>query len=125
MQIAARSPVRAIAFISTAAIGLLAHGLVLELRYMWYLGPEDARIIRGVEVVVLVLLLFLWLKFPSRLAVAVVTTGGFAAPPLINGYIFVGWDLRFIPYLAIPVVLLVVATHIRRTVASHTVGGPA
>ena len=114
MPISKNSPVRAIAFISVAAIGLLAYGLVLEFRYMWYLRPEDIRIVRGVEFVVLALFLVLWLKFPSRLAAAVVATGGLAAPPLIHGEVFVGWDLPFVLFASIPAIVLVAATHIRR-----------
>src|SRR5580765_4832041 len=109
-----RSVVRAIAFITVAAIGLWAYRAVLELRYMWYLRPEDVQIIRGVEFVVLGLFLVLWLKVPSLLSAAVVATGGLAAPPLIHGEVFEGWDLSFVLFGSIPVILLTAATYIRR-----------
>ena len=97
-----------------AIISLLVYEFFLELRYIWFIRPDQALMIRVVAAIAIVVILGLWIRFPSPLAVAVVAAAGFAAPPLLDGETFVGWDIPFIIGAAIPVGMLVGVTYLRR-----------
>ena len=98
---------------------MLVYEFFLELRYIWFIRADQALVIRGIAVVSIVLILCLWFRFPSPLAVATVAAAGFAAPPLIDGKTFVGWDVAFVLGTLIPIGMLMLVTHLRRKWISH------
>lgn len=107
------------AFVVCALVALAVHWLVFEMRYMWYVTVEDANFMRSIYAACAAGILLLWAFFPSRIAVVLV--GIFAlffphlffsahARPLLGRSI----DLPDLGIALIAIVLLFLATHLRR-----------
>ncbi len=115
-------------FFVIAAIALVVHYFMFEMRYMWYVMPEDAQLMRIVYGACVAVIILLWAVFPSRFAVAIL---GFFA--LFFPHIFFAaderpllgrdFDLPSIGIALIGVALLVLATHFRPKGSSSRLPG--
>jgi len=100
-----------------AALGLYA--VMFEFRYLWYVEAAQATLMRTIFAGSVALIVLLWAVFPSRIAVAVVAITGLFFPHAIfdaGARPLLGRAIDF-PALAVslvPVLLLVLATHLRR-----------
>lgn len=114
-----RDGAKLVAFILVAIFALAVNVFIFEMRYMWYLQPEDANFLRAVYLVCVVLIIAGWLFFPSKIAIAIVGLFALGFPhlfyaaterPLLGREI----DIPTIGIALISVALLVAATHLRR-----------
>lgn len=100
-----------------AALGL--YYLMFEFRYLWYVEVEQAALMRSIFAASIALIALLWAAYPSRIAVAMIAIVGLFFPhvlfdadarPLLGRTV----DFAMIAMSAVPVLLLVVATQLRR-----------
>jgi uncharacterized membrane protein len=105
---------RTAGFVVAAVISALLYEVFFELRYVWFIRAEQALMVRAIAAATIVVILGLWLTFSSPLTVAAVAVAGFAAPALIDGKTFGGWDIGSVLRAAIPVGLLVGVTYLRK-----------
>ena len=107
------------AFIICATIALAVHYFLFEMRYMWYVTANVASFMRTIYAVCILTILLLWAIFPSRIAVALVGLFGLFFPhlffvtdarPLLGRTI----DVAGLGVASVPLVLLILATHLCR-----------
>lgn len=105
-------------FLATALLALVSHYFTFEMSYMWYARVEDARLMRGIYAVLVVVVALLWVFYPSRIAVGLLGVLGLyfpyfvfapSAAPLVGREI----GLAGVGVTMISVALLVAATHFR------------
>jgi len=101
-------------FLASAVVAVATYWFVFELRYAWFLHPDQARFLGIVLLVVAAGLVALWLWYPSRLLTAIVSAVGVALPPLAMGNVFPPLDRDFAPFAIGAIALCVLATHFRR-----------
>ncbi len=102
--------------VATFALGLfslVALWVVFELRYVWYVQPDQLMVLRLGFTAVAGSIVALWLLYPSRVAVALLGFSGLAFPPLFDSR-FVGITPGFLLWVALIVGFLVGATQLRR-----------
>lgn len=83
---------------------------------MWYFsGPEIVSIGLGAVASMLAIsIVGLWVFFPSRIVVAIVSLLGLLLPPLYSVRLFARIDFPFLAFSLLSVGLLVSATQLRR-----------
>lgn len=108
--------VKKASFLVLASLALWAYLLVFELRYHWYLSPHYSMLIRGTALMTVATIVILWAFFPSRGLVMLASVSGMLLPPIYDKNIFVKMDARFAVVVAFIVVLLFIATHLRRSI---------
>jgi len=101
------------AFFSLALIAILVHWTTFEIRYIWYPGPTEYVFLRGGYAMCLIVILFLWAFFPSRLLVLSVAVITFLFPPLLRRDAFVPIDWSFAIFTQLSILLLVGVTELR------------
>lgn len=112
-------------FLLLATVAIAVHYLMFELRYVWYLNVDDSRFVHtGYNICVFTIIL-LWVFFPSRILVAMMSFATFLFPPLLRGDRFPSLlagevpgmkDWRFIGVVLFSILLLVGATELRRRI---------
>jgi hypothetical protein len=112
--------IRIVLFFVSAALALGVHLFLFEMRYMWYVEPDDYRLLRGVYIACAGTVIALWAMFPSRILVALVALIALFFPhlyydsgsrPLLGREI----DLLMISVALFSAMLLVGVTQIRRS----------
>lgn len=111
-------------FFVIAILGLVLHFFIFEMRYMWYVGQEDFRILRGGYIASVVAISVLWVFYPSRVLVAVVGLLALFFPhlyfaPDARPLLGRGIDLSSIIFALLGVALLVAATELRRRIKAQ------
>lgn len=108
-----------LAFILVALVALAVHVFLFEMRYMWYVQPDEFRVLRGVYIACVAVIVALWLLLPSRVFVGLIGFFALAFPhmyfaqgarPLLGRAI----DIPSIGFALLSVALLVGATELRR-----------
>jgi hypothetical protein len=107
------------AFIALALVALAVHFFLYEMRYMWHLQPDDYLLLRVVYAGCLVAIVALWLFFPSRTLVGLISFFALFFPHLLyasNTGPLMGReiDIPGIGVALVSVALFVAATELRR-----------
>ena len=105
-----------LAFLGIAIVSLTVHFLIFELRYMWYLNADNASFLRIGYAVSLIVIIGLWLMFPSRFLVATTAIVSFIFPPVLRGDVFVSPNWKFMAFVLISICLLMGTTELRRRI---------
>ncbi|HEL5339979.1 TPA: hypothetical protein UOJ00_002976 [Stenotrophomonas maltophilia] len=105
-------------FLVGALLALVVHYFMFEMRYLWYVQVEQARLMRGIYAGVVAAILVLWALFPSRIAVGAVGLSGLYFPHLIfasDARPLLGREITLsgVAVTLVSVGLLVLATHFR------------
>jgi hypothetical protein len=102
--------------VATFALGLFslaALWIVFELRYVWYVQPDQLMVLRLGFTAVAGSIVALWVLYPSRVAVGLLGFSCLAFPPLFDSR-FVGITPGFLLWVALILSLLLGATQLRR-----------
>lgn len=111
---ALNTKIRALTFLAVAVTSLAVHFLTFELRYMWYLDASNASFLRIGYAASLVVIIALWIMFPSSLIVAATAVVSFIFPPVLRGDVFISIDWGLLGFILISLSLLIAATELRR-----------
>ena len=99
--------------LALALVGAGLHFLMFELRYRWYVDPELSTFLSIGYVAFLVALSVVWMLYPSRIATAFVAIAGIIFPKILRSDEFVTPNVAFAIFAAVPVILLIAASHLR------------
>lgn len=105
--------VRTIAFIAMF-LGMCTTFLVFMLRYGWYTTPQNAIVLDIGYAVFLAICGIAWFFFPSKVLVLTACLALFFYPSIYDAHDFVGIDWKFLPFIAICILLVVIAIELRR-----------
>ncbi|HDS1654869.1 TPA: hypothetical protein QEL76_002825 [Stenotrophomonas maltophilia] len=105
-------------FIITAVLALVVHYLMFGLAYLWYVKAEEARLMFAIYAAVAVLIVLLWVFFPSRIAVGIAGVFGLYFPHLIfpsDARPLLGREITLsgVGVTLVSILLLMLATHLR------------
>lgn len=107
------SAMKVILVLICSVISLLLFWVLFELRYMWFVEVEQARVLRFGIALFALLIVILWIIYPSRAMVAALGTLGLLFPPIINEQ-YVWPNLGFVPWMLVVIGFLVATTQLRR-----------
>jgi hypothetical protein len=108
-------------FLVLATAALAVHFFLFQLRYGWYLKPDEFRLLLIGYLLCFCAILFLWLRFPSRFLVATVGLVAFVFPPVLFGENFVAVDVKFSVFVIFSLLLFVGATELRRRMGGNKI----
>jgi hypothetical protein len=100
--------------VAVMAVGILATFLLFMLRYGWYTTPQNALALNVGFGIFLVGCGIAWFVFPSKILMLSACLAVFAYPPAYDSKNFVRLDWKFVPFMAVCVMLLVAAIEMRR-----------
>lgn len=100
-------------FIAVAVVAVISHYFIFQMRYGWYSTGDNFSFLVTGYVIGLLVMVALWMCYPSRIAVVVVAIGMLGFPALLRPDVFAKPDIGFVTYAVIPLTLLVFATYLR------------
>lgn len=108
-------------FLALSAVALFSLYVVFEYSYIWHLSINDSRILRGGLIIGILMIIAIWVYYPSYLAVIVAGGLTLIFPVIIKIGRNTSWGELWPPLPEIVCLLLLIgATAIRRRLAVFT-----
>lgn len=103
-----------VAFLIVAVIAVVVHFLLFKMRYGWYTSNEEATFLNVGFFATLLVILFLWAFYPTRIGVALAGIATIVFPFVLRPQSFPTLNWGYVALSLIPLALLVFATYLRQ-----------